>query len=497
MKKVVIIGSGIGGLTCGNLLAKKGHKVIIFESYSTPGGYTAGFRRKGYYFESGTLSFEASSLVFRAMRQIGVHDRIRFVRQPTRWVTGKFDLDLDSLQGLKKAVFGAFPSERPSLERFFREVEGMYRAMKPFVGRAAPSPLAVPAMLPGMIRLMSLYRRYSSITLGEFAARFFDRESGQGAELYRLFTSLGYPDMAAFALGGLMATLFHDYWTVRDGMQAWADVLTDNFEELGGVLRLRSRVDRIVTENGAAVGVASGGTFEKADAVVAAGDYKKTFLSLLDNRSLVPQGLIEKIESAPVSEGVFTVYLGLSVPNEGLRERLRLPHVLLSDDKPGAENRDPGDRDFFDKTSVTLYSPSLVNPSHAPRSKSSLMVQAVCPVRWMNDWESGDRKKYLRLKEMVMKALIRKASTLIPNLHRLIEVEDAATPLTYERYTGNTGGATSAWSWNPKNRFYENSMTTRVETPVRNLYIGSCWASQIGGVPGAIGAARRCANRIG
>jgi phytoene dehydrogenase-like protein len=493
MKKVVIIGSGIGGLTCGNLLAKKGHKVVIFESYSTPGGYTAGFRRKGFYFESGTLSFEASNIVFKAMRQIGVHDRIRFVRQPTRWAAGKFDLDLDAFQGLKNTVIAAYASERSSLARFFREAEGIYRAMKPFVGSAAPFPLSSLAMLPGMVRLMSLYKRYSPITLGEFAARFFEKNS----ELYRLFTSLGYPDMSAFTLGGWFATVFHDYWTVRDGMQAWADVLVNNFEEMGGELRLRSRVDRIVTENGAAVGVASGGTFETADAVVAAGDYKKTFLSLLDDRSLVPRDLLEKIGSAPVSEGVFTVYLGLSMSNEGLRERLRLPHVMLSDEKPGAENRDPMDRDFFDKTPVTLYSPSLVNPSLAPRGKSSLMVQAMCPAGWMNNWESGNRKKYLRLKEIAKKALIRKASFLVPNLARLIEVEDAATPLTYERYTGNTGGATSAWSWNPRKRFYENTMTSRVETPVRNLYIGSCWASQIGGVPGAIGAARRCAVKIG
>ena len=58
MSKVIIIGSGIGGLIAGNLLAKKGHKVIMFESHSMPGGYTAGFDKKGFYFESGTLSFE-------------------------------------------------------------------------------------------------------------------------------------------------------------------------------------------------------------------------------------------------------------------------------------------------------------------------------------------------------------------------------------------------------------------------------------------------------
>ncbi|MHB9155589.1 MAG: hypothetical protein ACYC5N_07845, partial [Endomicrobiales bacterium] len=73
----------------------------------------------------------------------------------------------------------------------------------------------------------------------------------------------------------------------------------------------------------------------------------------------------------------------------------------------------------------------------------------------------------------------------------------AATPLTFERYTRNTDGATSAWSWSPKKKFYPNAMRQYVDTPVRGLYIGSCWASQLGGVPGAIGAARACAKKIG
>ncbi len=65
-KSVIIIGSGLGGLIAGNLLAKKGHNVTIFESHSAPGGYTAGFYRNGFYFESGTLSFEASASAFLA-----------------------------------------------------------------------------------------------------------------------------------------------------------------------------------------------------------------------------------------------------------------------------------------------------------------------------------------------------------------------------------------------------------------------------------------------
>jgi hypothetical protein len=68
--------------------------------------------------------------------------------------------------------------------------------------------------------------------------------------------------------------------------------------------------------------------------------------------------------------------------------------------------------------------------------------------------------------------------------------------LTYERFTHNTDGASSAWSWNPENKFYASFIKTYVDTPVKNLFIGSCWATQIGGVPGAINAVYSCARRI-
>jgi phytoene dehydrogenase-like protein len=86
-KSVIIIGAGLGGLVAGNLLVKKGHKVSIFESHSSPGGYTAGFFRKGFYFESGTLSFETSASVFKAMKDIGVFDKISFVKENIRWLS--------------------------------------------------------------------------------------------------------------------------------------------------------------------------------------------------------------------------------------------------------------------------------------------------------------------------------------------------------------------------------------------------------------------------
>lgn len=498
-KSVIIIGSGMGGLVAGNLLAKRGHKVTIFESHPSPGGYTAGFYRKGFYFESGTFSFEASPSIFEAMRDIGVFDKVSFVRQRERWVSEDFDSILDSYHGFKSMLYGAFPSEEERLDRYFSEVDKMQEAAS--VSAKRPIPILYSglrlflALIPfffGGRKSMTLSKRYEDTTIGEFNAQFFE----EGSKLYRLLTNLGYPDMGAWTVGGMMTYILDDYWTVYGGMQSWANALADNFKRLGGELRLNSYVDTILTRNGAAIGVSSNDTTFYGDYVISACDYKKTFLKLLDNRSLVPTELQEKIEKAPVSEGVFTVYLGLGISNEELKEYMKIPYVMFSDEKPGADMHNPDDENFFEKTSITLYSLSMINPDLAPTGKSSLMLQAFSPSGWMQNWGGGSRDKYKRLKEKAKKTLIKKAETIIPNLSNLAEFEDAATPLTYERYTHNTAGASSAWSWSPKKKFFSNVMGVKIETPVKNLYIGSCWANQIGGVPGALMAAYLCSKKI-
>jgi phytoene dehydrogenase-like protein len=114
----------------------------------------------------------------------------------------------------------------------------------------------------------------------------------------------------------------------------------------------------------------------------------------------------------------------------------------------------------------------------------------------MENWGNGDRARYMELKKTAMGAMIGRMSSLIPGLEGMIEFRDAATPLTYERYTHNSGGATSSWNWNPKKNFFRGNMSVNIETPVRNLLIGSCWAMPIGGIPGALAAAYMCAKKI-
>jgi phytoene dehydrogenase-like protein len=498
MKKIIIIGSGFGGLILGNLLAKKGHQVSIFESHSLPGGYTAGFYRNGFYFESGTLSFESSASISKAMKDIGLAGQIEFVKQRMRFVSDDYDAAPETYADLKKMYYAAFPSDKENLDRFFAELDrfadimGSMDKPMPYLYSGLPLIFAlIPFILKGS-KYMKLLKKYQDETVSEFAARFFEKDS----KLYRIFNGFGYPDMAVSSLAGAVTGILTDYWTVKTGMQSWADLLADHFQKLGGELKLNSRVDKIITKNGAAVGVSCKNTDYYADYVVSAADYKKTFLRLLDDKSLIPPVLQQKINNAPVSQGFFTVYLGLKLSNEALQKYLKIPHVMRFDEQPGYDISNSNDAHFFEKTSIGLYAPSLINPKLAPAGKSSLMLQTMVPYHWMDNWGNGDKPKYKQLKEQALKAMIKKAAQVIPGLENLIEYQDAATPLTYEHYTHNTDGATSSWNWNPKRKFYDQAMAVYVDTPVKNLYIGSCWAMQIGGIPGALAAAYVCAKKI-
>lgn len=495
MKEIIIIGSGIGGLIVGNLLAKKGYKVTIFESHSMPGGYTAGFYKNGFYFESGTLSLESSASVFKAMEDIGVFEKIEFVRQKIRFISENLDDVPESFDDYKKMIYSAFPDDKNQLDRIFDKISKTNNLLSKMEG---PMPSlysgfemmikTLPYIING-IKLAVLTRKYCDMTSSEFVEKYFEK----GSKLYEVFT-MGFPDMPAFFVG--LSGMFTDYWTIKDGMQFWADVLAENLKSLGGDLKLNSYVDKIITKNGTAVGVSCKNNIYNADYVISACDYKKTFLKLLDNQSLIPEKFQDKIDKSPVSEGFFTVYLGLNMSNEELVKYMKVPLVFTIDNKPGYDIYNSDDEEFFNKTSVSFYSPSLINSKHAPEGKSSLMLQTIVPHRWMNNWGGGDYETYKYLKEKAMNTIIDTASKLIPNLKESIEYKDAATPLTYEKFTNNTDGAISSWSWNPKKKFYKNTMSTNIKTPVKNLYIGSCWAAQIGGIPGALSAAYECVKKI-
>jgi phytoene dehydrogenase-like protein len=486
MSRVIVIGAGMGGLVAGNLLAKKGHKVTIFESHSTPGGYTGGFWRNGYYFESGTMSFEDSRHIFEMMNELGLSDKVSFARHRYRFVSDGLDYEPKTYEDIKAMIGRSYPAHKEELRRYWKALDPVYYAIKSVNDRK----ISIRKFL-GALRLFMAYKKYKDVTGVEFAEQFFPKGSAVLEEMRKTV----YPGMSPFLTGAFYFSFLDDYWTVKEGMQKWADALAENFKKLGGELRPGSLVDKIIVKDGAASGVQCGNSTFEADYVISSGDYKNTFLKLL-GPGLIPEDLFHKIEKASVSESFFFVYLGLKISNEDLLKRMRQPYIICQSGGSAITDNSVDDESFFNKAGFSMFSQSLINPALAPGGRSSLMITTMAPYKWLDTWGNGDRKKYVELKNKVKNTLINKASLIIPDLKEIIDFQDAATPLTFEKFTHNTEGASSAWSWNPKKKFHQGLLSSNVQTPIKNLLIGSCWASQIGGVPGAIAAAFKCASLV-
>jgi prolycopene isomerase len=144
------------------------------------------------------------------------------------------------------------------------------------------------------------------------------------------------------------------------------------------------------------------------------------------------------------------------------------------------ENRIPDEAPFY------LLAPSKVNPSHAPRGKSTLCLSAKAPYHLSLGWDQ-------KVKDQLSQRLIAKASAFIPDLERRILVRMETTPKTIEQWTGNRWGAAYGWAQIPsQSGIYRLPRTT----PFPNLYLTGHWTSPGGGISGVVASGELTAEAI-
>jgi phytoene dehydrogenase-like protein len=243
------------------------------------------------------------------------------------------------------------------------------------------------------------------------------------------------------------------------------------FRENGGILRLKTKVKRILVEDNRAVGVElEDGEQMRAGCVISNADTKRTFLDLVGEENL-EKGFSERVKRLQQSVSGFVVHLGvrMELPEElHCGCLMHFPDYGIAEDQFRAAVRNeivtsPG------KFGFGLSVATLKDPGLAPAGCHALdIIYMPAPYSCEHNWMSENPGKYNELKEKTSDTLIRSAEKLIPGLSRHIVVKDISTPLTYERYTSATEGG-----WYDSACTPGQSLLNRMpaKTPIPNLYL--------------------------
>src|SRR3989339_225845 len=466
----IIVGAGIGGLTCAAFLAQAGLKTLVVEQHFKAGGNVTSYKREGFTFDVPNIigGLREGAPVRNILSHLGVEQDFIEVERPFIFQFPGYRVSVFSdIEKYKEELIRNFPKEKQGIIQYLKTMNEIWKDMlsSPHTLKWYHYPL-FPLLHPRVLK-------YKDLTFERFIDRFFKDE-----KLKEIVASgwgfLGLPSSRISLLNMLgMYMSYHTggAWYPNGGYQTFANSVATAFKKFGGELKLNTRVSKIVVGNGQARGIElEDGTRISAREVISNADSQKTFLNLIGQEHL-PPNYYRKIQGLRMSDSGIAVHLGIKMDISGIDLNcgyiMDFPRFGEVNSRFEAARR--GEMVFeTGNIGMGISVPSL---RHAPSDsgKDKHVVELVAyPVPWNFKKNGRSSEAYESLKEKVSNALIAEAERTIPGLSASILIKEVATPLTYERYTGATNGAWYDAECTPDQG---GSHRLAAKTPIKGLWL--------------------------
>ncbi len=482
----VVIGAGIGGLSCAGVLAKEGMKVLLVEQHHRPGGYCTSFRRGGYTFDVAINSLSScnrNGWIGDLLQSLDLWQEIEFVPlNPIKeLIFPDFRLSLPAQYGeYLKQLKRIFPHEEKGIEKVFGALEGIFQELKRMPLHFRPD------SWKEFSSNYPCFTQYRSATLGQLLDRFLRDERLKGLISGQcMYTGVSPAKASVINIGSMLLGYLQDgSYQAKGGVQRLSDVLSMGFDRWGGRLLFSRRVEEILIRENRAIGVKlDDGQQIVAGAVVSAIDARQTFLQLLRVDGC-GSNLRRRIEAMRPSPSYFMVFLGLDLPLERMGLCHHIDYFSTFDIESIFRSQMAGELND-EAISIGIVIPTLVDPQLAPPGNHTLTISLLVPYGWGRHWDI--------VKEEVACQVIRIAEKTIPELSQHIRIRETSTPLTFERYTANFQGAAYGWEQSP-DQAGPRRLSPR--TSIENLYLAGHWTYPGGGVASVSVSGRIAAQEV-
>ncbi|NET30066.1 NAD(P)/FAD-dependent oxidoreductase [Okeania sp. SIO1I7] len=484
---VIVIGSGIGGLVAGALLAYYGKKVLVCESHAIPGGAAHSFSRQGFHFDSGPSFYcglaDPNSLnplqkvlaILEESIETVLYDPLGHYHFPE----GSLPIYSDASSYIE-AVAKFTTQGAEELEQFQEHLLQIYDGLKEIPTTILRADFWLIPILLGKYGLSLLKLLPYLRDIGGSVGQIMDRWV-QDPWVRRLI------DLECFLLSGLKAdgTVAPEVAFMlgersnsvveypMGGSGAIVYALVGGLERWGGELRLNAHVEQILIESGKVIGVRlRGDEVVRANIVISNATIWDTYTKLLQLEDL-PPSYREAALATPAVESFMHLHLGIRADDlEGLTGH----HVVMLD----------GDVDISTPGNTCMISiPSVWDTHLAPPGHH---VVHAYTLESFSGWQKDD--SYQQRKREKAESLFLALERVIPDVRQRITLELIGSPLTHARFLRRDRG-----SYGPAIVAGDGSFPGP-HTPIPGLYrVGDSTLPGIG-VPAVAASGVICANTL-
>ncbi len=479
---VIVIGSGLGGLTAAARLAKAGLRVLVLEQHVFAGGYAHHFLRrvKGtkivYDFDVAlhqTGDLAPGRSMHGLLGELGILERIGLHRFDIayRSIGPAHDLQVPAdADAYARLLQSTFPEHAAGVRDLFETMRRIDRGPGEDLSQAAFASMNI-----------TLKELIDAHVQDERIAAIFSTLWGYVGLVPSRLSAFAYATMwSSFHFGGC--------FYVKGGGQALSDAFVDLIEENGGKVLLRTEVASLTTEGGRVVGVETTkrGRFE-AGAVVSNAPAPTTFGPLL-NRPELAESDRQLADALPLACSIHQGYVGIrgDAAKLGLADRGAF-HARTYD--LDAE-WDAMERGAYQEQGWEIGNHNIADPGHAPEGRSILTLSTMADGR---HWVDLDDAEYRERKRDLEAYMIDRLAEGIPDIRDRIEVCEVGTPHTMGRYSRNPLGSIYGYAFTPESHSVHRPQQ---RTSVPGLYLAGAWTFPAAGFQGTMMSGHLAAGLI-